>query len=85
MSQPVDRNFPTEEPFDKLYATPERLQAALYDAPWPAEISEDAWGLGMTVYWLLTGRDEFVPGGDVGIDGDGTNCTKVRQRMHLPG
>lgn len=85
-AQPINKNFPTEEPFDKAYATPERLQAALYDAPRPAEISEDAWAFGMTVHWLLTGRDELVPGSDlpfgvgrhVGNDGVGVSCAKVR-------
>lgn len=89
MSQPVNKYFPTREPFDKAYATPERLQAALSDAPLAAEISEDAWAFGMTVHWLLTGRDEIDPGSnvmvrggrDVGNDSDSLTCAKVRNAV----
>ncbi|CAN0081434.1 unnamed protein product, partial [Ectocarpus sp. 13 AM-2016] len=48
--------------FDKAHASPERIQAALDDVPCPAEIADDAWGLGTTIYWLLTGREDYVPG-----------------------
>lgn len=90
-TQPVSRNFPVGEPFDKAYATPERVQAALYDTQWPAEISEDAWGFGMTVHWLLTGRDDSVPGSDVmfgaekdvGSRSDGVTCIEVRDGARM--
>lgn len=56
----MDQTFPPGKPFEEAYATPERVRAAAYDVPFPAEVAEDAWGLGMTIYWLLTGQENFV-------------------------
>eukprot|EP00903_Cladosiphon_okamuranus_P005834 g5775.t1 len=83
--EPVNRNFPTNEPFDKAYATPERVQASLYDAPWPAEVAEDAWAFGVIVRWLLTGRDECVPGSDVENPSGCVASAKVLDSLACPG
>lgn len=57
----MGRNFPVEDALDRVYAAPERLAAADNDVPCIGDAAVDAWGLGMTVHWLLTGRD-YIPG-----------------------
>lgn len=71
--------FLSDQPFDRAYASPDRLRAALYDAPCPAEVAEDAWGLGMTMNWLLTGRDDHLPGSPVQVFGAGGEADGVEE------
>lgn len=70
-TQPVGQKFPPHHSLDKAYVSPNRLQAALYDVPCLAEVAEDAWGLGMTINWLLTGGDDHIPGTTVRVLGAG--------------
>lgn len=88
-TQPVGQNFPSDQPFDKAYASPDRQRAALYDTPCPAELAEDAWGLGMTMHWLLTGRDDHVPGSPVrvfeaGGEADGAEDSAAPANVSAP-
>lgn len=55
--QLVGPEFPSGQPFDLVYAAPERVAAASKGEACPASPAVDAWGLGMTLYWLLSGRD----------------------------
>lgn len=57
----MGRSFPAEHALNRIYAAPERLAAADNGVPCFADAAVDAWGLGMTVHWLLTGLD-YVPG-----------------------
>lgn len=68
-AQLVGPDFPLGQPFDPVYAAPERVAAASKGEACPASAAVDAWGLGMTLYWLVSGRDYVRDG----TGGEGTS------------